>query len=90
MPRALPVSVIHQNIYDQLQSSRDLFAQIRRLGEIVKELQQQKGDASLADKTTKAADDITKIMQDLLVIGQNLADRAKATSDKVLDFAGAD
>jgi hypothetical protein len=83
-------SALYTKIYDQLQTSRDIFAQIRLLGEIVKKLQQQKNDALLADNITKVADDITNVMQELLVIGQKLSERAKATSDKVLDFVGAE
>jgi hypothetical protein len=80
MPRALQVSVIQRNILDQLQAAREVFEQMRALGDIAEKLKDNQ-------QLTK---EIAEVMQKLLEIGERLSKNARDTSDKVLDFVGVE
>lgn len=74
MAKTLPVSVIQENIYAQLQASRDIFGQIRKLADVAEHEQ----DPGLRE-------DLEEVMQSLLKIGEDLSEKASATGETVLE-----
>ena len=75
MTGRLPVRFIEENIDNQLQASRQIFAVIDRLAQLA---------TNSTDKNVTA--ELPKVMESLLSVGKSLSKNASKTGEEVLDI----